>query len=90
MPVWHASVAVLDHNHRPLPTDQLKPKQVRRAKALALELLEGVGALGHDKRERFPTAFHVRRKLTDIELARLPREWCAIEPEDLGGEGEPW
>lgn len=37
-----------------------------------------------------PVAYHLRRRLSDRELAQLDPGWCAIPAEDLAGEGEPW
>ncbi len=87
--MWHVSVSVGEWGGRVIPTASLSGKEARRAKAFALELLDGVG-MGPDRRERFEIAFHVRRRLTPDEIRRLDPVWCQIEPVDLGGEGEPW
>lgn len=87
--MWHASVAVVDGTGKLVPTEKLTPKQARRAQALCYELLERAGQ-GEDRRDRFPVAFHLRRRLSPRELALLDPAWCAIPAEDLAGEGEPW
>lgn len=87
--MWHASVAVVDPSGVLVPTYELTPKQRRRAQEFSIELLSGVGELP-DRRDRFPVAYHLRRRLSDRELAQLDPGWCAIPAEDLAGEGEPW
>lgn len=86
--MWHASVAVVAPGGV-LDTGELRPKEARRAKEIALELLAGVGT-GEIRRDRAPVCFHARRRLSDRELAQLDPAWCAIPPVDMAGGGEPW
>lgn len=90
MPVWHASVSVYSKRGDLIPVDELSPLDKARAQALALRLLDGVGELSMEIRDRQERAHHVRRRLTEAEIAALPAAWCAIAATDEGGEGEPW
>lgn len=89
MPVWHASVSVLDEERQPVPTAGLTDKQRRRAQRLAVELLAGVGR-EPDRRTLHPLAHHLRRRLTPAELASIARSdpaWLSIPAVDAGGTG---
>ena len=64
---------------------------MRAARRLAGEMLAGVGA-GESVEMLRPTCLHVRRGLSDAELATLTPEWLAIPARDefsMDGAMEP-
>jgi hypothetical protein len=75
--VWHASVAVLGKH-----SGQWASSDVRRVHHVAHQLLEGVG-VGKWHEETNERAYHLRRRLSDDELARLDPAWLAIPAVDM-------
>lgn len=53
------------------------------AEKVARNLLSGVGS-GEWIWERPREVWHLRRSLSDSEIAQLPKAWLAIEPVDMG------
>lgn len=88
--MWHASVCILDRRTTtPIPLAEMNPVDAKRAQALCIDLLSGVGR-SPDLREVIGSSYHLRRRLNLDELAQLDPEWCAIPARDLGGSGKPW
>lgn len=54
------------------------------ARGLAISLLRGVGH-GQDFWKRGESAMHLRRQLSDEEVAGLPPEWMALPAIDEAG-----
>jgi hypothetical protein len=89
VPVWHASVSYQ------APTGPIRLEQLARP-ALALversarQLVAGVGTgdrLWQRGSLQAPHVLHVRRRLSDTELTKLP---TGPPPIDRAGGGAPW
>lgn len=80
--MWHASVSLLDDGI-PVPISMASRKQRRIAGALAMRLIEGVGA-GRTLEQTKTVACHARRALSESEIARIDQEWLAIPAVDSG------
>lgn len=78
MPVWHASLALLDPRRGiPVPVSQWTVKDLSRARSKLGALLSGVGS-GPDHWKGGRAAYHLRRRLSDAEIARLSPAWLAL------------
>jgi hypothetical protein len=71
----------------PLITDKWTRQERNEAARRALRLLAGVGGPVEEP-GLYPFAYHLRRMLTDDEIAGLDPTWCAIPPTDPGGTPE--
>lgn len=81
--MWHASIVVLRRG-RPVPYTHLSLGQRRLARSVARSLLSGVGV--EPSREDVRTnGFHLRRALSESEIAALDPAWVAIPAVDMGG-----
>lgn len=77
MPVWHASISLQDlRRRRPVPVADWDARAWEKARTKLRTLLAGVGT-GEDVRERGDVALHLKRRLSDGELARLDPAWLA-------------
>jgi hypothetical protein len=76
MPVWHSSIARLG-NTAPIPTDRWGEGTRRDAVRRLMDALDGVGT-GESISTQRKIAWHVRRSLSDAEIATLSAEWLAI------------
>jgi hypothetical protein len=90
--VWHVSVSVIDRQRGTILPGAMSMPLRRRAQAECRQQLAGVGSssAGHEKPEEYPLAHHLRRRLSDEEVALLSPDWLAIPPTDIGGESGPW
>ena len=84
--MWHVSLS-LPQAHGPLVTDKWTRQQRNEAHRQARRLLAGVGGLVEET-GLYPFAYHVRRMLTDNEIAGLDQGWCALPGIDAGGTPE--
>ena len=81
--MWHASIAILDAFGYSIDTYRWPSDYRVRAQRIATELLEGVGQEptriddGH-------IVIHVRRSITDAEIAGMDPAWLAIPAVDMG------
>jgi hypothetical protein len=62
----------------------MSPAQVQRLIDEGMRLLDGVG-MGQTFIKRGGNCVHVRRQLSEGELALLSAEWLAIPPVDMAG-----
>jgi hypothetical protein len=84
VPVWHASLALLDmKRRRPTPLASWDHRRKAKARGRALALLAGVGT-GPDHWKEGEGALHLRRRLSEAELARLDPGWLALPAIDPG------
>jgi len=81
--VWHASVS-LPQATRPLVTDKWTRQQRNEADRQARRLLAGVGGK-IEETGLYPFAYHLRRGLTDEEIAGLDQAWCSLPAIDAAG-----
>ena len=79
--MWHASIARLGGTWLPVDTGRWGGGVLRAARRAADEILAGVG-MGETVQMLRPTCLHVRRSLTDEEIATLTPEWLAIPARD--------
>lgn len=84
--MWHASLS-LPRAARPLVTTKWTRQQRNEAARQARQLLEGVGGAVEEV-GLYPFAFHLRRGLSDPEIAGLDRAWCALPATDPAGTPE--
>jgi hypothetical protein len=84
VPVWHASIALLSKKGSPIPVSEWGREQQRKAASKLRNLLAGVGA-GEDHWGSLDVSCHLRRRLSDRELARIDPAWMAIPAVDLSG-----
>lgn len=84
MPVWHASVAVVDVlRRRAVPLVMLGATRVARLRAQCARALGPAGEQpGLSEVGQF--AVHLRRKLTEADLARISQDWLALPAIDRG------
>jgi len=80
--VARASIAVLNSSGRPRFARHVLNKGL--VYGLGVKLLDGVGA-GETFMKYGEVAFHVRRSLSDQEIAGLDPAWLAIPPVDMAG-----
>jgi hypothetical protein len=86
--VWHASVASLDlYRGRPTPVAGWSLDVIRKARRRLADLLGGVGD-GGDYWTPGEWAYHLRRRLSDAEIARIPAAWLALPAIDGGSPDE--
>lgn len=85
--MWHVSIALRGFDGRPVETARVVSQVRTDIKRLADRLLAGVGQ-GPDKFHRGRIAFHLRRSLTNDELARIDQAWLALPAIDGGTEDE--
>lgn len=71
----------------PLVTDKWTRQQRNEADRQAHRLLSGVGGTV-EHGALYPFAYHLRRELTDDEIAGLDPAWCALPAIDDGGTPE--
>lgn len=83
MPVWHVSIAY-KKNSNVKRVSRWLPWTLDKAFELAEDLLFGVGS-GEWYRKLGDVAIHLRRRLSDEEIAGLPAEWLAIPAIDEAG-----
>ncbi len=79
--MWHVSIARLRGTWLPVSTEQWGGGVLRAARRVAQEILWGVGT-GEAVELLRPTCLHVRRSLTDDEIATLSPEWLALPARD--------
>jgi len=79
--VWHVSIARLGGTWLPVNTDRWGGGVLRAARRAADEILAGVGS-GETAELLKPVCLHVRRGLSDEEIAALSPEWMAIPAQD--------
>lgn len=89
VPVWHASISVVDDDGELIPWSRIGLKSRTLVRVTVIDLLAGVGQ-GETKRTRSAHVLHARRRLSDAELAAQTPEWCAIKAIDSAGSGIPW
>lgn len=65
-----------------VPRSRWSKSAAGQARSVALNLLGGVGT-GEDFVEAGELVYHVRRRLSDPELARLDPHWLAIPAIDM-------
>ncbi len=87
-PVWHASIASTLDGGGGVPA-RLSRNERRIARALGEWLLAGVGCAPDRVDITSSRVVHVRRSLSDAEIAGLDPEWLAIEPWDTAGSSGP-
>lgn len=84
MPVWHASIAYRpDPRKAPQLVESWTAKRRAKAATALRELLGGVGT-GPDHWSDTGLALHLRRRLSDAELARIDPAWLALPAIDPG------
>jgi hypothetical protein len=83
--VWHASISRPEQ--RPRPTERWTKQERNEVQRLARTLLDGVGQ-APEEAEFYPLAYHVRRCLTDAEIASIDPAWVALPALDEGGTPE--
>ncbi len=83
--MWHASVAVLDEGMNPRILSSVR--RLDLAKRVARGLLHGVGGAVPDRLDVGDVVVHLRRPLSEREIASLDPGWLAIPAVDLAGEG---
>lgn len=81
MPVWHASIALLRNGKLPKAVAAWTAWEKAQAWNLAASLLNGVGT-GQNYSKDGGIAVHLRRRLSEAELALLSQEWLAIPAVD--------
>lgn len=79
--MWHVSMAVLTISDI-VPMRRVRHKD--RLLKIGRDLLAGVGT-GETFEKQTDTAIHVRRRLSESELAGLSPEWLAIPAVDMAG-----
>lgn len=84
--MWHVSLS-LPQATGPLLTDKWTRQQRNEAARQARRLLTGVGG-PVEETGLYPFAYHLRRMLTDAEIAGLDAAWCALPAIDAGGTPE--
>lgn len=84
--MWHASLS-LPQATRPLVTDKWTRQQRNEAERQARRLLTGVGGVVEEI-GLYPFAYHLRRGLTDNEIAGLDQAWCVLPALDAAGTPE--
>jgi hypothetical protein len=87
LPVWHASIALLDEHRSAVSTVRHSDANRRIVISAAKRLLEGVGQAPWSV-ERMHVAIHFRKALTAQELSELSPAWCAIPAIHEAGHGE--
>ncbi len=92
--MWHASISLQDlRRRRPVAVADWDGRDWEKARAKLRMLLLGVGT-GEDVRERGDVAIHLKRRLSDGELARLDPAWLACPAVDGAAppewEGRSW
>jgi hypothetical protein len=80
--VWHASIALLDKKGRPIQVKHVVNKKAGRS--IGEGLLFGVGT-GETYYKEGEIAIHVRRSLSEEEIAGLDPVWLAIPAVDMAG-----
>lgn len=80
--MWHASIVRRGKHREPIPARRVLSK--KSAYALGQSLLAGVG-MEPTYTKIGELAFHVRRSLTEQEIAGLDPAWLAIPPVDMAG-----
>lgn len=80
--MWHASIGVRREFRGTMLVPQWTPQELLRAWRLAEHLLRGVGT-GPDFRKNGQVSIHLRRSLSDAEIAGLDPAWLAIPAVDL-------
>ena len=80
--MWHASIALLNQSLRPVLWRSVTNKQF--AYAIGRKLLDGVGT-GETYMKAGERVFHIRRALSDEEIAGLDPAWLAIPAIDIAG-----
>lgn len=78
--MWHVSIARLGRDG-PVPFDRCGGGVLRAARRVADGILAGVGT-GETVEMWKPQCLHVRRGLSDAEIATLSPEWLAIPARD--------
>ena len=68
-------------------TDKWTRQQRNEAERQARRLLAGVGG-SVEEIGLYPFAYHLRRGLTDEEIAGLDQAWCALPAHDPAGTPE--
>ena len=86
MPVWHASIALATLQPNGLPVPMGKSER-ERATLLGQVLLAGPVGDGQLRIDESRRVVHVRRALSESELALLPAGWLEIAACDMAGEG---
>lgn len=82
--MWHASISLQHRAAGPLPVDRLSRPTRTKLIHFGRRLLRGVGEREeHVEWEPGGVAIHVRRPLTQEEIAGLPVEWLANPAVDL-------
>lgn len=81
VPVFHASVAQIG-KAGPIPCRMVMKKNM--AQAIGIKLLDGVG-VGETFIKAGEVAFHIRRRLSDEEVAGLDTDWLAIPAVNMAG-----
>ena len=84
--MWHVSLS-LPQAKGPLVTDKWTRQERNEAVRQARRLIAGVGG-SIEETGLYPFAYHVRRMLTDDEIAGLDQAWCALPAIDAGGTPE--
>ncbi len=78
--MWHVSLSYRGTLKLEKPSEEYLNQL---AEKVARKLLEGVGT-GEWIWEKPRFIWHLRRSLSESEIAGLPAEWLAIEPVDMG------
>jgi hypothetical protein len=81
--VWHASTALIGRDGTPIDLTRVSIEQMRAMKRIALGMLDGVGGAPLVWTETRST-LHLRRPLTDAEIAGLDPAWVALPAIDMG------
>ena len=81
--MWHASVAAV-RSSGPVPWALLPPRARVRLREVAAALLRGVGTGPEIWQPKPSGVAHLRRSLSDAEIAGLDPAWVAIPPVDMG------
>ena len=79
--MWHVSIARLGRNSMLVSTDRWGDGVMRAARRVADESLTGVGT-GESVELLRSACLHLRRSLSDDEIAILTPEWLAIPARD--------
>lgn len=79
--MWHASVAQLSKFGELIGTKRWGDGVLRAARRLASGTLDGVGR-GESVETLTPGCLHLRRSLSDAEIATLTAEWLALPARD--------
>ena len=77
--MWHASIALV--KSQIVSTDRWGDGTKRVARRIAMDVLDGVGT-GESIEVWTPTCVHLRRGLSESEIAMLSAEWLAIPAVD--------